>query len=252
MESHGKSFGGRGRSSASNADENLRDLDKAKNRVFRAFEETSPSKFRTFFKSSKYDKFLHSLILYFNAFFQHQALLNKRESVDDYVIEATEAEAKRLFEQLGSIYAQIILTQSGCTHIQQDRIFWESLYEATDQVLQETFVGQKKASIIEIELGRIFRTRHFNTAARRHEMKRDPTNYSVRELYALKNEGDPVLNSRILSSIYSKHKSNSVQVAALFRSPLIEQLNIGSQSKINAQTASIKKIKDGKDATTTG
>lgn len=44
-------------------------------------------------------------------------------------------------------------------------------------------------------------------AARLNELKRDPTNYSVRELYALKNEGDPVLNSRTLASIYTKVRS---------------------------------------------
>ena len=76
-------------------------------------------------------------------------------------------------------------------------------------------------------------------AARRNELKRDPTNYSVRELYALKNEGDPMLNSRTLASIYSKVKSNSVQSAAISRSPLIEHLNIGSKKKVS---------KGGKDA----
>ena len=45
------------------------------------------------------------------------------------------------------------------THIQQDRMFWETLYDASDQVLQEVFVGQKKTNVIEIELGRIFRTK---------------------------------------------------------------------------------------------
>ena len=74
-------------------------------------------------------------------------------------------------------------------------------------------------------------------AARRNELKRDPTNYSVRELYALKNEGDPMLNSRTLASIYSKVKSNSVQSAAISRSPLIEHLNIGSKKKVSKGNA---------------
>ena len=73
---------------------------------------------------------------------------------------------------------------------------------------KQVFVGQKKTSALERELGRIFRSSHFNMAQRRQGIKRDPTQYSVRELYALKNEGDPVFNSRILSSIYSKHKTN--------------------------------------------
>ena len=110
-------------------------------------------------------------------------------------------------------------------------MFWETLYDASDQILQEVFVGQKKINVIEIELGRIFRTKHFNLAAKRNELKRDPSNYSVRELYELKNEGDPVLNSRTLASIYSKVKSKSVQTAVTSRSPLIEHLNIGSQEK---------------------
>ena len=233
-----KGYGGyssRKNTHASTAEDMLNNLDDIKGRVFRTFEETTPSKFRTFFKSSKYDKFLQALIYYFVNLFKLHNLKSKKDGMgNDLVIESCTKEVEKTFFKLGSIYAQIILTQSGeVTHIQQDRMFWETLYDASDQVLQEVFVGQKKTNLIEIELGRIFRTKYFNMAARRNELKRDPTNYSVRELYALKNEGDPVLNSRTLASIYSKTKSNSVQSAAISRSPLIEHLNIGSKKTVS-------------------
>ena len=228
-----KTYSYRKHTSASTAEDMLKNLGDIKGRVFRTFEETTPSKFRTFFKSSKYDQFLHALIKYFDSFFKLQNLLGKKEALgDDQIIESASKDVEAKFSVLGSKYAQIILTQSGeVTHIQQDRMFWETLYDASDQILQEVFVGQKKTNIIEIELGRIFRTKYFNFAARKNELKRDPTNYSVRELYALKNEGDPVLNSRTLASIYSKVKSKSVQEAVMSRSPLIEHLNVGSKEK---------------------
>ena len=181
-------------------------------------------------------------------YFKLQNLQLKRDSLGDdgqTLIDNCKKDVDDKFFRLSSIYAQIILTQSGeVTHIQQDRMFWETLYDASDQVLQEVFVGQKKTNVIEIELGRIFRTKYFNMAARRNELKRDPTNYSVRELYALKNEGDPMLNSRTLASIYTKVKSNSVQCAAISRSPLIEHLNIGSKAKVS-KPGSKEGAKDG-------
>ena len=191
---------------------------------------------------------MHALIHYFVTYFKLQNLQLKRDSLGDdgqTLIDNCKKDVDDKFFRLSSIYAQIILTQSGeVTHIQQDRMFWETLYDASDQVLQEVFVGQKKTNVIEIELGRIFRTKYFNMAARRNELKRDPTNYSVRELYALKNEGDPMLNSRTLASIYTKVKSNSVQCAAISRAPLIEHLNIGSKAKVS-KPGSKEGAKDG-------
>ena len=173
---------------------------------------------------------MHALIHYFVTYFKLQNLQLKRDSLGDdgqTLIDNCKKDVDDKFFRLSSIYAQIILTQSGeVTHIQQDRMFWETLYDASDQVLQEVFVGQKKTNVIEIEL------------------KRDPTNYSVRELYALKNEGDPMLNSRTLASIYTKVKSNSVQCAAISRSPLIEHLNIGSKAKVS-KPGSKEGAKDG-------
>jgi len=44
------SFSGRKNNLGSTAEDLLSNLDEVKNRVFRTFEETTPSKFRTFFK----------------------------------------------------------------------------------------------------------------------------------------------------------------------------------------------------------
>ena len=76
-------YGGRKSNHGSSAEDLLQNLDEVKNRVFRTFEETTPTKFRTFFKSSKYDKFLHALIHYFVNFFKLQNLQVKKDSLGD-------------------------------------------------------------------------------------------------------------------------------------------------------------------------
>ena len=132
-----KGYGGyssRKNTHASTAEDMLNNLDDIKGRVFRTFEETTPSKFRTFFKSSKYDKFLQALIYYFVNLFKLHNLKSKKDGLgNDLVIESCTKEVEKTFFKLGSIYAQIILTQSGeVTHIQQDRMFWETLYDAPE------------------------------------------------------------------------------------------------------------------------
>ena len=77
------SYSGRKSNHSSTAEDLVHNLDEVKNRVFRTFEETTPSKFRTFFKSSKYDKFLHALIFYFVSFFKLQNLQAKKDSLGD-------------------------------------------------------------------------------------------------------------------------------------------------------------------------
>ena len=76
-------YSGRKSAHASTAEDLLHNLDDVTGRVFRTFEETTPSKFRTFFKSSKYDKFLHALIYYFVTFFKLQNLQAKKDSLGD-------------------------------------------------------------------------------------------------------------------------------------------------------------------------
>lgn len=113
------------------------------------------------------------------------------------------------------VYAQIIMNCSDYEHTQQDKLFFESLYEATNLVLQEAFAGQRRGHDVELELGRIFRTKYFNLSRRRGaagaaSASRKQDTLSIRELYALKHEGDPALNSRILAQLYAKRERGSV------------------------------------------
>ena len=204
--------------------ENRASLDKTKDRTFRRLEDTAPAKFRTFFKTQLFDQFISTLILYFVALFQGMALDHKKEFYDQATMNKVQREAQLQMERLGPLYARIIMTQSDYKHTQQDKLFFESLYEACNQILQDTFSGQRRMQELEVELGKIFRTRSFNIARRRNEQKQDLTIYSLRELYALKNEGDLTSNARLLASVTTKPQSRSVSRAGSNCSKIINAM----------------------------
>jgi hypothetical protein len=83
-----------------------------------------------------------------------------------------------------------------CT--QQDTQFFEALYETSTDILLQAFPGGKRRALLVEELGRVLRTNQFNTAfnSRRNAQHISQSALTIRELYALKFEGDPALNSR--------------------------------------------------------
>eukprot|EP00793_Prasinoderma_coloniale_P000144 PRCOL_00005652-RA len=140
-----------------------------------------------------------------------------------------EAACEARLADISPVYARIIMTCSDYEHTQQDKLFFESLYEATNLVLQEAFAGQRKVHDVEIELGRIFRTNYFNLARRRKakgsgSRAHEGGTLSSRELYALKHEGDPALNSRILEQYYAKRERGGVMDGAKRVSAIIERM----------------------------
>ena len=48
---------------------------------------------------------------------------------------------------LAKAYAQFILAYSDYKHTQQDKLFFESVYEATNLMLQEAFMGRRKNQV---------------------------------------------------------------------------------------------------------
>jgi len=198
-------------------------LEKTKDRAYRAFDESS-AKFRNFLRTTLFDKFISTSILYFVAYFQHSTIAKKPGLHSEAKLQSLKHEMEERMDELGPLYSKILLTQSDYVHTQQDKVFFESLYEACHQILLEAFAGQRKSQELEIEMGRIFRTEHFNIAHRRHENRADPTQYTVRQLYELKNGDDIANNSRILSSIYSKRKTKSVGALGTMCSPIITRM----------------------------
>ncbi|KAK3246717.1 hypothetical protein CYMTET_43757 [Cymbomonas tetramitiformis] len=238
----------KGRNGPASQSDSRFNLEQTKARVFKSFEDTAPSKFRQFYKSALMDRFLHTAILYFVARFQFQALQRRGKSggtasppKGDYnkMLEQQQREYETHLQDLAPIYAQIIMQESDYEHTQQDKLFFESLYEVTNQILQEAFAGQKKQSELEEELGRIFRTNQFNMASRRNKKRLNDSTLSIRELYQLKHEGDPALNSRILASLYPKKEANgSICSASASNSPIISKIIPSPREKLHGKEKS--------------
>jgi hypothetical protein len=93
-----------------------------------------------------------------------------------------------------------------CVSWNQDKKFFEQMYEATKDILVNAFPGNYRQTIIEQELGRVLRTEQFNA----HSARRQNTGHisestlSVRELYSLKFEGDPSFKTRVLANLYQR------------------------------------------------
>ncbi|GAQ78257.1 hypothetical protein KFL_000100230 [Klebsormidium nitens] len=209
------------------------DLVATKARVYKNFEETASTKFKHFFRSEEMDRLLQTCILYFVAIFQKDAIeqrIAKAGCTDESDREMLNAAVQDIAENLralGPVYSSILLTQSDYKHAQQDKAFFESLYEATGQVMKEAFAGQRKVGDVEAELSRIFRTDHFNLVKRRSERQANTRARSmgIRELYAVKNDpGDPGLSRRVVAALNRKSDQIPVQTALHSCSPIMGSL----------------------------
>jgi len=153
-------------------------------------------KFRSFCKSELPDKFLGACVSYFSFYFElQQALANmaaaaealKAQGLDlDDPLDAVAAEqaaeveaaaeeqAARLcgmcetrLRDVAAVYSAILIKNSDYANTQQERLFFESFYDFVARVLF-TCNDRKRWHGIENELGRIFRSDHFNLARVRH------------------------------------------------------------------------------------
>lgn len=225
-------------------------MEKSKQRVFKAIEETAPTRFRQFFKSALMDRFLHTAVLYFVAKFQLQALQTcgkgQHQSMqagpnDTKQATELEQEMEASFAQLAPLYAHIIMTQSDYEHTQQDKLFFESLYEATNLVLQEAFAGQRfRGAELEQELGSIFRTDKFNIARRRHESPQVTSLMSIREIYRLRHEPDPETGVQSMRALHVTHRRNRGGPASLVSvacSPIINSIIPSPREEFEQRTA---------------
>jgi hypothetical protein len=132
-----------------------------------------------------------------------------------------------LLKELSPVYAGIVLNESDYLHTVQDTQFFEALYETTTELLLQAFPGSKRQALVVEELGRVFRTNMFNTAfnARRNAAHISQSPLTIRQLYALKFDDHPALNSRKLSQLYQKRfTEGSVSDAAVSNTPLVNTI----------------------------
>jgi len=212
-------------------------LGACKGRVIKTLDATAvPQQFRRFFASSLYDRMLQTCLLYFTAMFQLEWVIGamdraRKQHLEGYNpymvaqrIRELEAETAALRLDLSPLYSQVILKFSNYEKPQQDRKFFEALYDSMNSILDEAFERLKKRADIERELGLLFRSKHFNLYHRRNVAPRSVDTLSVKELYALKSETENrALNARMLASLFEKPPALAVTVASVTNSPLISQ-----------------------------
>eukprot|EP00798_Chlamydomonas_sp_ICE-L_P007997 gene7997-1224_t len=212
-------------------------LQTAKNTVRKNMDEKIPSAFKKFFQSPQYDRLLQTCILFFTAMFTNKWIVKSMdkarkqhvEGYNPYVAVARmrelDEEMKSLKMEISPIYSGLILKFSSYKNPQQDRAFFESLYETLISVCELAFQHQLgHRPEISQEIGVIFRSRHFNMYKRKNLPPRSVDTLGVKELYAIKNESsNRILNARMLSTLFEKPPSIGITVASVTNSPLISQ-----------------------------
>jgi len=215
--------------------------------VLSALSNKVTGKFKHFCKTELMDRFLHACIEYFAAFFDLQKHMEAVEELSKSegklgrdtesapaqrlpaiptngavsvappsaaAIELEQAARGRLRE-VAALYAAILVQHSNYANTQQDRQFFETLYDFSARVLF-TINDRKRWHAIENELGRIFRSEHFNLSLRKNEQTASkPLRY--KELFALKQDGDP--SQRAGGADAARH--SSIHTAMHMRSPII-------------------------------
>ena len=108
---------------------------------------------------------------------------------------------------------------------QQDRIFFESLYEFITTVVCAAFSPEHKVRI-ENEMHRILRSQAFNLMVRKNDGEHHTKkNFSSRDLYALRNSGEGSTGRKILTLLHPRRTAaDNVSNALAKRSPLASML----------------------------
>lgn len=222
-------------------------LSRNKGMVLMALSNKVTGKFKHFCKTELMDRFLHACIEYFSAFFDLQKHIETAEelsksegklgrevessqsqrlpainttgavSATPPIATAVELEqaARARLREVAALYAAILVQHSNYANTQQDRQFFETLYDFSARVLF-TINDRKRWHAIENELGRIFRSEHFNLSLRKNEQTASkPLRY--KELFALKQDGDP--SQRTVGAEAARH--SSIHTAMHMRSPII-------------------------------
>ena len=129
----------------------------------------------------------------------------------------TEEEARAKLKDIAGIYAAILVKYTNYANTQQERQFFETLYDFSARVLF-TINDRKRWHAIENELGRVFRSDHFNLSVRKNEQQATKP-LRCKELYELKQKEDPLAPKK------SEWKPKvSIHTAMSMRSPVIASI----------------------------
>jgi len=205
-------------------------LARNKGMVLQAMATKLTNKFKNFCKEPMMDNFLIACIEYFTVYFEVQKQKTPVPNPDDAKGPASSAapaapikvdpklemEAHNKLRVMATVYATILLDNSNYANTQQERQFFESLYDFSARVL---FVinDRKRWQMIENELSRIFRSDHFNLSLRKNEQsaKGGTARGGYREQYE---------RGEFASKPAHTARRSSIHHALLIRSPIISTI----------------------------
>mmetsp|Transcript_72699 Transcript_72699/g.151861 ORF Transcript_72699/g.151861 Transcript_72699/m.151861 type:complete len:315 (-) Transcript_72699:343-1287(-) len=201
--------------------------------------------FKNFYKSQLCDDFLCAALDHFAALLRVEDMMNARvagkKPQDIPPPSAEEKQAASLLEQtvkeVSTFYCYTIMQFSRYKAAQQDRMFFESLYEFITAVVCAAFPTQHRFRI-EDEVSRIVRSDTFNLTKRKNDSNHHTKMYfTSRELYVLRYAGDGFMGRKILAALHPRrHAGDSVNTAIQRRSPLAAML-VPSPAEIAQQAA---------------
>jgi len=211
------------------------------------------AQFKRFCKSETMDAFLHACIDYFGVYFEARKIEEDEAAAAEKRRDALAAgekpfdgtgpgasslqasvstgRSKELHEKdleqrarlrdIALVYATILLKHSNYANTQQERQFFESLYDFSKRVLF-TINNRKHWHAIENELDRVFRSPHFNLSQRKNQANSQGNSAmtSFKEMY--EKQGGAEGFARMGST--SSYRSSSIHKALLMRSPIISEI----------------------------
>jgi hypothetical protein len=202
-------------------------------------------KFKQFFESQLCDDFLCANLDHFAALLRVEDMMNARTAgkkpQDILPPSNEEKQAAALLDQtvkeVSTYYCYIIMQFSSYKAAQQDRIFFESLYELASNVVCAAFPTRHRFKI-EDEIGRIVRTDTFNLTKRNNDANHHTKMYfTSREFYVLRHAGDGFMGRKILAALHPRRlASESVNLTVKKRSPLVVTL-LPSPAEVAANAA---------------
>ena len=142
---------------------------------------------------------------------------------------------------MAAIYAAILVKHTNYSNTQQERAFFETLYDFSARVLF-TINDRKRWHAIENELGRIFRSEHFNLSIRKNETQVVKPMKS-KELYEAKLREDPMARPpatmKPRSSIHAAMAMRSPVISSIFPTPKDSMLR-AAELRQTAQALSLE------------
>mmetsp|Transcript_365 Transcript_365/g.615 ORF Transcript_365/g.615 Transcript_365/m.615 type:complete len:264 (+) Transcript_365:114-905(+) len=161
------------------------------------------------------DRLLDKAFCYFQAYFRQLTLMTSKLPQEQ--LDSLSQEKQLAVKGFGFEYAAIVLNYSNYEKTQQERNFFECMFDFIQIVLSQFYKDRNQTLQIQCELGRLLRTDSFNLHSR---PAASATPLTSRELWALKRDGDrnsKLITRRVQRSISSSIGSRSALVDAILQ-----------------------------------